>query len=85
MVERGGEDHLGHADFLIQQLFDDAKAVEPGHLDIEENEIRVMFLDEIHGLNAVSPLRNHIDLAHRLQQESQFVARELLVIHNHCR
>ena len=83
LVVGGGEDDLRQRHFLVDQLLDDAEAVEPGHLHVEEDEFGRELLDQVHRFHAVLALRDdvHIEIA---QQIGKLVARKLLVIHNDC-
>jgi hypothetical protein len=42
-----------------------------------------MFADEIDALDAVLALGNNVDVAHVLEQEGEFVAGELLIVHDY--
>src|SRR5208282_6175135 len=71
-------------DLLVEQLLDDAKAVETRHLHVQEDESGRELLDEVHRLHAVLTLRHdvHIEIA---QEIRQLVTGKLLVIHDDCR
>ena len=83
LIERRGEDDLRHRHFAVEQLLDHAKAVEPRHLHIEKDEVGRQVFDQVDGLNAILALRDHVDVD-LFQQKCEFVARQLLVIDNHC-
>jgi hypothetical protein len=52
-------------------------------LNVEENEIRIVLPDEAYGLNAVLALSDDIYVARAFEEESEFVAGELLVVHDY--
>ena len=56
LVEGGGEDDVRDLELALDELFEDAEAVEAGHLDVEEEEIGGVLLDEIDGFEAVFAL-----------------------------
>jgi hypothetical protein len=45
MIESGGEDDLRDFDFALDEFFQDAEAVEAGHLHVKENEVGGVLLD----------------------------------------
>jgi len=49
-----GENNLGSGNFLVEQASYNSEAVQAGHLDIEEDEIRAVLASELDGLKAVS-------------------------------
>ena len=57
---------FGKRDFSIQKLLDYAKAIEAGHLHIEENQVGIVFADEIDAFDAVLALGNYVDVANAL-------------------
>ena len=56
MIEGGGEDDVGDFELALDEFLQDAEAVEAGHLDIEENEVGVVFFDEVNGFESVFAL-----------------------------
>ena len=84
LVEGGGEDNFRQRNFLVEQLLDDSEAVEPGHLHVEKNQIRIVFLDQVEGFQSVFALSHDSYIAGILQEVSKFVAGELLVVHDYC-
>ncbi len=46
VVEGGGEDDLRDAQVAFEELFDYAEAVQAGHLDVEEDEVGLVFFDQ---------------------------------------
>jgi len=73
----------GHASFIDEAL-NHRKAVEARHLHIEKDQIRVLFLDQIDGLDAIRPLPDNLDVAHRIEQILQLFARQLFVVDDEC-
>lgn len=61
VVEGRGEDDVRHFELALNELFQDAEAVEAGHLDVEEKQVGRMFFDEINGFNAIFALCEKID------------------------
>jgi len=80
VVESGGEDNVRNFEVAFNEFLEDAEAVETGHLDVEENEIGIVFLDEIDGVEAVFALGQKIDFRKTLEEEREFIARGLFVI-----
>ena len=83
LIEGGGEDNFRKRNLLIEQFFDYAKAVQAGHLDIEENQVRIVLADKVYGFDAVLALRYDINIADAFEQVREFVAGELLVVHDY--
>ena len=84
MIKSCGKDDFREGNSLVEQLLDDAKTVQSWHLHIQENQIRIVFADEIDRLQPILALRHHVNIANVLEQKCQFVAVQLLVIHDHC-
>ena len=82
LVVGRGEDDLGQRDFLVEQLLDDAEAVEAGHLHVEEDEVGAAVLDQADGFEPVLTLGYDVDLAGVFEQVGKLVAGELLVVDN---
>src|SRR5208282_942543 len=78
LVESRGEDDLREGNLPVEKFFDDAEAVESGHLDVEKDDVRAMFFDEADGLETIFPLRYDIDVAAAFEQVREFIASELL-------
>jgi hypothetical protein len=53
-------------------------------LYIKENQVRVMFLDQIDSFHTVLALSHHIDLARIFQEVGKFVTGKLFVINDDC-
>jgi hypothetical protein len=53
-------------------------------LDIKEDEVRVVFLDEVDGLESVLALGDDIHVVGIFQEKSEFVAGQLLIVDDHC-
>ena len=83
LVEGGGEDDLGQDDFLVEQFLDDAKAVEAGHLHVEEDQVGIVFADQIDAFDPVLALGHNVHVADILQQEGKFVAGKLFIVHDY--
>jgi len=80
LVEGGGEDNVRDFELALDQLFEDAEAVEAGHLDIEEEEVGGMLFDEIDGFEAVFALGEKIDFGEGFEEEGQLFASGLFVV-----
>ena len=79
LVEGRDEDHLG----VEPGLHDPPRHFEPGqprHLDVEHHQVRLVFFDYVQRLDSVSRLADDLDAAELLEQETQLVARQLLVV-----
>src|SRR5580704_11738718 len=85
LVKSRGEDDLGQGNLLVEKLLDDAESVESGHLNVEEDKIGAVLFDEADGLETVFPLRYHVDVANALEQIGEFIAGELLIVHDYRR
>ena len=83
LVEGGGENDFGQGHFSVEQLLDDAEAVEAGHLHIEKNQVGIVFADEVDGFDAVLALGNDVHIADILEQVGEFVAGQLLIVHDY--
>jgi len=82
LVEGGGENDVGDFELAFDQLFEDAEAVEAGHLDVEEEKVRGMLFDEIDGFEAVLALGQEINFGEGFQEEGQLFASGLFVVDN---
>jgi hypothetical protein len=67
----------------LSQLLNDTEAVEPGHLHVEKNEIRIVLADQVDGFETVLPLGHNIYILDVLEQKGEFVPRQLLIVHNY--
>ena len=85
LVISRGKNEERQARFLLQQALDHAKAVDAGHLHIQEHQMRIQFAHHAHGFNTVLSLADHFDVGKTLQQECQLVASRLFIIHNQRR
>ena len=61
-------------------MADHVEAVEPGHLHVEEHEVRRVMLNRRHRLRAVAALADDFDVLFLLQQRQHALARERLVV-----
>ena len=82
LVEGGGEDHVRDFELALDQLFEDAEAVEAGHLDVEEEQVWGMLFDEIDGFEAVLALGLEMDFGKGFQEEGQLFASGLFVVND---
>ena len=83
-IESGGEDDLRQPRFAVgEYLFEHRKAVEAGHLYVEEKYVRLVCADEIDGLNTVAALRQHLHAARGFEQVVKLLPGEWLVVDDH--
>ena len=80
MVKGGGEDDVGDFEFAFDEFLEDPKAVEAGHLYVEEDEVGGVFLDEVDGFEAVFSLADEGDFGEGFEEEGEFLAGRLFVI-----
>ena len=78
-VERRDEDD-GRRRSAFQHA-QDAEAVEAGHLDVQEQEIRTQVIDRLDCLESVLALRDDLDLVFPGQLLPDPLARQRLVVH----
>ena len=82
LVISGGEDDLGHGLgipaglrlALFEEALDGGEAIEAGHLDVEEDEVGVVLGNEVHGLDAVAALGEHVDAADLIEEVLELFA-----------
>ena len=67
---------------MLHQMLKHCKPIQPRHLHIEKNHIRLVLLNQFHSLNAVFTLRQHLHVLHGCQQKLQLLASQTLVVHN---
>jgi hypothetical protein len=68
------------------KLHDPARNLEardPRHLDVEHDEVRLLFLDHTQRFDAVAGLPDHIYAPDLLQEEAELLSRELLIVDDH--
>ncbi len=70
----------GSGMFLSLQLLDDAEAVQSGHLDVQEHDVRLQGLDQFDGFQAVAPGGQDLDFGKFLEQKRQLFARQALIV-----
>ena len=58
------------------------EAVEAGHLDVEQDQIRLLLGDGLDGLEAVAALADDLDVGLVLESVAHPLARERLVVHD---
>jgi len=83
LVESGGEDNFGKRVLAVEKLLDYAETIETGHLNVEKDEIGIVLPDEADGLNAILALSDDVHVARAFEKEGEFVAGQLLVVHNY--
>jgi hypothetical protein len=64
------------------ELFDDAEAVQFGHLDIEEYQVRLLFLDGFDGGEAIVAFAHDLDFGFGLEKGPEALPREWFVIYD---
>ncbi len=80
LVEGGGKDDVRDFEFALDEFLEDAEAVEAGHLDVEEDEVGRVFLDEVHGFEAVFALAEEIDFGKGFEKEGEFFTSGFFVV-----
>ncbi len=65
LIVGGSEDDLRQRHLAVQQLLDDAEAVETRHLHVKEDEIGRELLDQVDGLDSVLALSHDVDIETR--------------------
>jgi hypothetical protein len=80
VVEGGGEDDVRDFEFAFNEFLEDAETVEAGHLHVEENEVRRVFLDEVDGVEAVFALGQEVDFGEGFEEKREFLTRGLFVV-----
>ena len=69
LVKGGGENDVGDFELALYELFEDAEAVEAGHLHVEEEKVGGMLFDEIDGFEAVFALGEEMDFREGFQEK----------------
>ena len=64
------------------KFLEDAEAVEAGHLDVEEDEVGIVLLDEVDGIEAVFALGEKMDFGEGFEEEGEFFAGGLFVVND---
>ncbi len=64
----------------ILEPLDDGKTVEAGHLHVKENQVGVVFLNQVDRFNAVGALGYNVDAAQSFEQVLELIASQLFVI-----
>src|SRR2546425_4713381 len=85
LIKGRREDNFRQGNFLIEQLLNYAEAVKPRHLHIKKDEIGIVFADEIDGFDAVLALSHDVHIVDVLEQISQLIPGQLLIIHDYGR
>ena len=90
LVIGGGEDNLrqrrgfgcgvGGRMIALAKALDDGESVQAGHLHIEEDEVGMVLLDQVHGLDTVAALGYDVHAAHRLEKILELVAGQLFIV-----
>src|SRR5205823_13044067 len=76
-----GKDNFRKRNLLVEEFLDHTEAIKPRHLDVEENQIRVVLTDQIDRFQPILSLGHDIHIANVFEQISEFVPGELLIIH----
>ena len=58
----------------------DLEAGQPGHLDVEEHQVRLQAIDGLERLHAVARLADDFDAPDLAEEIAQLIARQLLVV-----
>ena len=78
LVVGGHEDEVGQLDVLFAQPADHAHAVQAGHIYIQENQLRLQFLDQVDRFQTVGTPCNYFNFREIVEQVGKFVAGQLL-------
>src|SRR6185312_5043236 len=65
---------------MLDELLQHGKAIQPRHLDIQKDDIRLVLADQLDGFDPVRAFSQHIHAAGGVQQILQLIASKLLVI-----
>jgi hypothetical protein len=65
---------------MLNQMFKHGETIEAGHLNVEEDYIRLISLNQLDSLDSIRTLGEYVNTAHRMQQELQFFAGQLFVV-----
>ena len=65
---------------VAHELFEDAEAVEAGHLDVEEDDIVSVEIDQFHGLDTIGSCAYDLDVAGGFEEVLEFLAGEGFVV-----
>ena len=84
LIKGGGKHNLGQDDFFVEQLLDNAKAVEARHLYIEKDQVGIVFADQTDAFDPVLALGHDVHVADIFQQEGKFVTGKLFIVHDDC-
>ena len=82
LVERGGEDDLGHAVGIdsLQQLLEHGEAVQARHLHIQKHYIRMVRMNQMDRLDAILALGDDLDSSRRVEKVFELFAREPFIV-----
>ena len=78
-IIRRDKHELGQC-LAADQVFDDLKAIEAGHLDVEKKQIRRELTDHVYRFDSVARLTDDIYLGNRLEEKTKFLARKLFIV-----
>src|SRR3984957_14473901 len=89
LIESGGKNDLRHAVsvFALEQLLEHGEAIQARHLHIEKYHVGMVRTNEVDGLNAILPLGDDLDSAHRIQEVFELFARKPFIVddqRSHC-
>lgn len=79
LVVGGAEHHRRRLRALAQQARG-FQAVDPGHGDVQQHQVRLLLLAQLQDLLAVLGLAHHLHVQMLAQQQAQALARQWLVI-----
>src|SRR4029453_18393939 len=60
----------------------DLEPPEAGHLNVQEDEVRLVPIDGAQGLESIRGLPDDLDVGHLLELVAQFLARERLIVND---
>ena len=81
LVEGRDEDELRQR-LRLHESPGDFEPVQPRHLHVEEEQVRLQFAAEAQRLHAVGRLRDDLDAAGLAEEEAQLLPRQLFIIHH---
>ena len=69
-----------HRQLVRLQFGEHVEARQPGHLDVEEHEVRAKFADRLERLAAVAALANDFDVVGQRQAQLQTAPRQCFIV-----
>jgi len=67
-------------ELALDEPLENAEAIEAGHLDVEEDEVRVVLLDQINSVETVFALGKEMDFGEGFEKEGELFAGGLFVV-----